>query len=167
MNPVDHPMGGGEGKTSGGRHPTSPWGWKTKGMKTRISSTTLAQGYADEVDVVIRGHLEDPRIDDSASPLLTSLYKRGRLCQFRYGTVAVGSVDLTPDSHPIDDKGRPQEHIWVFGVLTEGVRHFTHYLPSPKSRIRAVEELGACVASILGGCSTEFGSTTDELVASL
>src|SRR6266705_5805396 len=35
MNPVDHPMGGGEGKTSGGRHPTSPWGWKTKGMKTR------------------------------------------------------------------------------------------------------------------------------------
>ena len=37
MNPVDHPMGGGEGKTSGGRHPCSPWGWKTKGMKTRSS----------------------------------------------------------------------------------------------------------------------------------
>lgn len=35
MNPVDHPMGGGEGKSSGGRHPTSPWGWKTKGRKTR------------------------------------------------------------------------------------------------------------------------------------
>jgi len=35
MNPIDHPMGGGEGKSSGGRHPTSPWGWKTKGMKTR------------------------------------------------------------------------------------------------------------------------------------
>jgi large subunit ribosomal protein L2 len=35
MNPVDHPMGGGEGKTSGGRHPCSPWGWKTKGFKTR------------------------------------------------------------------------------------------------------------------------------------
>jgi uncharacterized NAD(P)/FAD-binding protein YdhS len=139
----------------------------TKGMRTRISSTTLANPYADEVDVVIRGHLEDPRIDDSASPLLTSLYKRGRLCQFRYGTVAVGSVDLTPDSHPIDDKGRPQEQIWMFGVLTEGVRHFTHYLPSPKSRIRAVEELGACVASILGDDSAEFGSTTDELVASL
>jgi large subunit ribosomal protein L2 len=34
-NPVDHPMGGGEGKSSGGRHPTSPWGWKTKGRKTR------------------------------------------------------------------------------------------------------------------------------------
>lgn len=35
MNPVDHPMGGGEGKTSGGRNPVSPWGWKTKGYKTR------------------------------------------------------------------------------------------------------------------------------------
>jgi large subunit ribosomal protein L2 len=40
MNPVDHPMGGGEGKTSGGRHPTSPWGWKTKGLKTRNNKRT-------------------------------------------------------------------------------------------------------------------------------
>jgi large subunit ribosomal protein L2 len=35
MNPVDHPMGGGEGRTSGGRHPTTPWGKKTRGPKTR------------------------------------------------------------------------------------------------------------------------------------
>jgi len=35
MNPVDHPMGGGEGKSSGGRHPTTPWGKATKGLKTR------------------------------------------------------------------------------------------------------------------------------------
>jgi large subunit ribosomal protein L2 len=40
MNPVDHPMGGGEGKTSGGRHPVSPWGKKTKGKKTRNSKRT-------------------------------------------------------------------------------------------------------------------------------
>ena len=42
MNPVDHPMGGGEGKTSGGRHPASPWGWKTKGAKTRNNKRTDA-----------------------------------------------------------------------------------------------------------------------------
>jgi large subunit ribosomal protein L2 len=42
MNPVDHPMGGGEGKTSGGRHPCSPWGWKTKGLKTRNNKRTDA-----------------------------------------------------------------------------------------------------------------------------
>lgn len=35
MNPVDHPMGGGEGKSSGGRHPCSPWGWPSKGWRTR------------------------------------------------------------------------------------------------------------------------------------
>jgi len=35
MNPVDHPMGGGEGKSSGGRHPCSPWGQLAKGKKTR------------------------------------------------------------------------------------------------------------------------------------
>jgi len=40
MNPVDHPMGGGEGKTSGGRHPVSPWGQPAKGYKTRRNKRT-------------------------------------------------------------------------------------------------------------------------------
>ncbi|MDB5483285.1 MAG: ribosomal protein [Caulobacteraceae bacterium] len=40
MNPVDHPHGGGEGKTSGGRHPVTPWGKPTKGHKTRTNKTT-------------------------------------------------------------------------------------------------------------------------------
>src|SRR5437762_5431991 len=40
MNPVDHPLGGGEGKTSGGRHPVSPWGMPTKGYKTRNAKRT-------------------------------------------------------------------------------------------------------------------------------
>jgi len=38
MNPVDHPLGGGEGKSSGGRHPVTPWGKATKGLKTRKRS---------------------------------------------------------------------------------------------------------------------------------
>jgi large subunit ribosomal protein L2 len=40
MNPVDHPMGGGEGRSSGGRHPCSPWGWPTKGYKTRKTKSS-------------------------------------------------------------------------------------------------------------------------------
>ena len=40
MNPVDHPLGGGEGKTSGGRHPVSPWGKKTKGLTIRKNKRT-------------------------------------------------------------------------------------------------------------------------------
>jgi large subunit ribosomal protein L2 len=40
MNPVDHPHGGGEGKTSGGRSPVSPWGQSAKGLKTRKNKVT-------------------------------------------------------------------------------------------------------------------------------
>jgi len=47
MNPVDHPHGGGEGKTSGGRHPVTPWGVPTKGKKTRHNKRTD--------DMIIRG----------------------------------------------------------------------------------------------------------------
>ena len=121
--------------------------------RSRISSTALARPHLEDVDIVVRGHLEDPRIAGSASPLLTRLYDRGRVSQFRYGEVTVGSVDLTPDSHPIDIEGREQPRISMFGVMTEGVRHFTHYIPSPRSRIRAFEDVGACVEEILAGVS--------------
>jgi hypothetical protein len=117
--------------------------------RTRISSTAFAAPHTADVDYVIRGHLDEPRVDRSGSELLSRLYDRGRMSQFRYGSVTVGSVDLTPDSHPIDRDGTPQSRIWVFGVLTEGARHFTHYIPSPRSRIRAFEDLGACVSEIL------------------
>jgi large subunit ribosomal protein L2 len=40
MNPIDHPHGGGEGRTSGGRHPVTPWGKDTKGTKTRSNKAT-------------------------------------------------------------------------------------------------------------------------------
>jgi large subunit ribosomal protein L2 len=40
MNPIDHPHGGGEGRTSGGRHPVTPWGKPTKGAKTRVNKRT-------------------------------------------------------------------------------------------------------------------------------
>lgn len=40
MNPVDHPMGGGEGRNAGGGHPRSPWGWITKGLRTRNNKRT-------------------------------------------------------------------------------------------------------------------------------
>ncbi len=49
MNPVDHPMGGGEGKSSGGRHPCTPWGVPTKGYKTRKNK------YSDKYIVKKRG----------------------------------------------------------------------------------------------------------------
>ena len=46
MNPIDHPHGGGEGKTSGGRHPVTPWGKPTKGKRTRNNKRTDAHDHA-------------------------------------------------------------------------------------------------------------------------
>ena len=124
--------------------------------RTRISSTAFGQPYLEDVDIMIRGHLEEPRIAGSASQLLTQLYNRGRVSQLRYGDVAVGSVDLTADAHPIDIEGRPQPRISMFGILTEGIRHFTAYIPSPRSRMRAFEDVGACVTEILSdACVSE------------
>ena len=130
--------------------------------RTRISSTAFQRPHVEGVDVVIRGHLEEPRIAGSASHLLTQLYNRGRVSQFRYGEVAVGSVDLTPDSHPIDIEGRPQPSISMFGVLTEGVRHFTAYIPSPRSRMRAFEDVGAGVSELLSNANA---SVVERLAA--
>jgi large subunit ribosomal protein L2 len=42
MNPIDHPHGGGEGRTSGGRHPVTPWGKGTKGDRTRRNKKTAS-----------------------------------------------------------------------------------------------------------------------------
>ena len=45
MNPIDHPHGGGEGRTSGGRHPVTPWGKPTKGHRTREHQQGLAKAH--------------------------------------------------------------------------------------------------------------------------
>src|SRR5437763_3162569 len=117
--------------------------------RIRVSSTLIAKPVVDDVDLLIRGYLEDPRIDASTSALLTRLYRRGRVNQLWYGAVSVGSIDVTPDTHPVDREGRPQERLWVLGPVTEGTRYFTHYIPSAKRGMRGFEDIGACVKAIL------------------
>jgi len=66
-----------------------------------------------------------------------------------YGDTTVGSVAVSQDFHPFDACGRVQPHLSVLGVLTEGTRYFTHYIPSPRSRIRAVLDARECVDAII------------------
>ena len=73
-----------------------------------------------------------------------------RLQPLSYGATEVGSVALNEEFHPIDLWGRPTKRIWLFGSLTEGVRYFTHYVPSPKSRLRAFLDAQQCVERIMG-----------------
>lgn len=115
-----------------------------------IRSTRLDEPVEITVAHVVRGHLDLPSLARSSSPLLSRLYTRGRLTQFSYGDTTVGSVAISEDFHPYDAEGRVQTSLSLLGVLTEGVRYFTHYLPSPRSRLRAVYDAQATVESIVG-----------------
>jgi hypothetical protein len=59
-------------------------------------------------------------------------------------------VAISDNFHPYDVEGRLQSSLFLLGVLTEGVRYFTHYLPSPRSRLRAVLDAQTCVDAIVG-----------------
>jgi uncharacterized NAD(P)/FAD-binding protein YdhS len=115
-----------------------------------MRSTSLCRTTTATVNGVVRGHLDLPALATSASPLLKRLYTKGRLTQLTYGATAVGSVAISEDFHPYDAEGRLQPHLSVLGVLTEGVRYFTHYLPSPRSRLRAVRDAQHCVEGVIG-----------------
>jgi hypothetical protein len=115
-----------------------------------IRSTRLTVPCDATVGGVVRGHLDLPSLARSSSPLLSRLYAKGRLTQFSYGDTTVGSVAINVDFHPYDAEGRVQANLSLLGVLTEGVRYFTHYLPSPRSRMRAVLDAQYCVEAIIG-----------------
>ena len=116
----------------------------------RLSSTALDEPTAVTVDAVVRGHLDLPSLARSRSLLLNRLYAKGRLTQLSYGDTPVGSVAISEDFHPYDTEGRLQPNLSLLGVLTEGVRYFTHYLPSPRSRLRAVYDAQECVEAVIG-----------------
>jgi len=118
--------------------------------RVTIRSTRLAHAFEATVNHVVRGHLDLPSLARSSSPLLNRLYTKGRLTQFSYGGTSVGSVAISEDFHPYDAEGRLETSLSLLGVLTEGVRYFTHYLPSPRSRLRAVYDAQETVESILG-----------------
>lgn len=115
-----------------------------------LRSTQLERVHATTVRAVVRGHLDMPSLARSASPLLRRLTTTGRLTQLTYGDTPVGSVAISEDFHPYDSEGRMQATLSLLGVLTEGARYFTHYLPSPQSRMRAVLDAEACVAGVIG-----------------
>jgi homoserine O-succinyltransferase len=114
-----------------------------------VRSTHLDQPFEVEVDRLIRAHLDLPSISRSTNPLFTNLVRRGRARPLDFDGTPVGSIDLTEDFHPLDVAGRPEEHLWVFGVLSEGVRYFTLYIPSPKSRVRAFIDAEFCANEVV------------------
>ncbi|HXW78269.1 MAG TPA: FAD/NAD(P)-binding protein, partial [Acidimicrobiales bacterium] len=83
-----------------------------------VRSTRLERPYEVVVDRLIRAHVEIPSIGRSTSPLLTNLAKRGRARPLTLEGTPVGSIDLTPDFHPVNDLG-VEHRLWAFGLPTE------------------------------------------------
>jgi uncharacterized NAD(P)/FAD-binding protein YdhS len=128
-----------------------------------IRSTQLVEPHAREVDFLVRGYLPDPTIERSRSSLITHLYKRGRIRPLRYGERTIGSIDLTEDSHPVGRDGTVESRLWIFGALTEGVRYFTQYVPSPNSRVRAFQDTEECAEAIFKMVHNRINEAETEL----
>jgi uncharacterized NAD(P)/FAD-binding protein YdhS len=115
-----------------------------------LSSMHLAEPHREPTGLLIKGHLDDPTVQRSASGLLSRLYVQGRIQPFQHDGPALGGIALSQDFHPVNRAMRSERSIWVFGALTEGVRYFTHYIPSPNSRLRAFLDAKACADAIVG-----------------
>jgi hypothetical protein len=115
----------------------------------RVRSVHLHEPFETVVDRLVRAHLDFPSLVGSGSPLINNLVAGGRLRQVDYDGLPAGSVDLTGDCHPVNADGGPERRLWLFGILTEGTRYFTLYIPSPKSRVRAFIDVGAAVDEIM------------------
>jgi hypothetical protein len=116
-----------------------------------VASRFLDRPYDERFDLLIAGHLEEPTVHDSTSPVLSRLYQRGRLRQLNIDGEELGSVHLTKEFHPVSTTGTIQHRLWMFGGLTEGTRYYTAYIPSPSSRVRAFVDAGICAEQIMDG----------------
>src|SRR5207244_4189713 len=113
MNPVDHPLGGGEGKTSGGRPPTNPWG-KVEGKKTRHKKKPSTK-------LIVRG-----RQRGKATPQWDAASRRGRRRRRRsapQGVVAHGSASDSADGAPVGAEDAPRDRPDPGAGGAAGVRH--------------------------------------------
>ncbi|MGH7642650.1 MAG: FAD/NAD(P)-binding protein [Candidatus Dormibacteria bacterium] len=115
-----------------------------------ISSRFLAEPRRETAGLLVRGHLDDPTVHRSASNLISCLYAQGRIQPFQHAGPVLGGIALSQDFHPLNREMNSEPTIWVFGALTEGVRYFTHYIPSPNSRLRAFLDAKACADAIVG-----------------
>ena len=115
----------------------------------KVRSMHLQEPFEMVVDRFIRAHLDFPSLVKSGSPLINNLVAGGRLRQMDYDGLPAGSVDLTEDFHPVNTEGGPERRLWLFGILTEGARYFTLYIPSPKSRVRAFTDVEVAVDEIM------------------
>lgn len=125
----------------------------------RVDSRNLDEQTTIHATRLIQGYVEEPAVDRSCSPLLTSLFREGRISHQKGLRTRIGQVALTRDLHPVNREGRTEERLWLLGPPTEGAMYFTHYIPSPRSRLQAFRDADRCVATALSSSVTRTRQT--------
>lgn len=123
-----------------------------------VSSTRLKEQFSLPLDAIIHAYIDQPTVERSASPLMKTLFRSGRIQSFRDGDRIYSGAWVDERLHPINRHGQAEERLWVLGPLTEGVKYFNFYLPSPASRFRAFREADDCVQAILASTVAPIGS---------
>jgi uncharacterized NAD(P)/FAD-binding protein YdhS len=131
-----------------GPNPTVDWdagqgGWR---LRSRHLTTTCTRA----ADWLVACRVDTPAVASSASPLINSLYRQGRIRPLKAGSRLLAGIDIDPDQHPIDVTGQPDRRIWVLGPICEGATFYNHLVPSPGGYSRPVYDAHRCVTALLG-----------------
>lgn len=127
--------------------------WDEPTGRWMISSTRLTRPHAEHTDWLCRATSGQPDVERSADPLVTRLVDAGRLRRHRPTVVSSRGVDLTPEHHPVNRDGRPDERMWVLGPLCEGTTFYNHYVPSPHGFSRALCDTHRYVAAMFASAA--------------
>ena len=114
-----------------------------------LTSTRLAVPERREVDWLVPAQVPLPAVQDSASPLLSALARKGWIRPSRPGSPLVPGIDVDRDQHPLDTNGQPNPRVWVLGPLCEGATFYNNLVPSPGVYSRPVADAHRCAAAML------------------
>jgi uncharacterized NAD(P)/FAD-binding protein YdhS len=122
--------------------------WNENAGRWTIASSQLGTPYARAVDWIVAAKVAPPAVESSASPLISALYRKGRIRPHRPDSRYVQGVDVDRDQHPVDAQGRIDRRLWLLGPLCEGATFYNHLVPSPDVYSRPVFDAHRCVAEM-------------------
>jgi uncharacterized NAD(P)/FAD-binding protein YdhS len=122
--------------------------WNGRAGRWTVASTRLAEAHSRDVDWVVSAHVDPPAVESSASPLLGALHRKGWIRPHRPASRQVRGIDVNPDQHPLDARGRADRRLWVLGPLCEGATFYNNLVPSPSVYSRPVFDAHRCVAEL-------------------
>lgn len=138
-----------------GPEPQTAWDEQTS--QWTIGSTRLTVAHSHPVDWICQAHAGPGDIARTANPILNQLRESGRIRRHRPQVPEGCGVDVTPAQHPIAADGTADERMWVLGPLCEGATFYNHYVPSPGTPNRALDDAHRCVADLLGTARPDAG----------